>query len=264
MSGGVFIIGCPRSGTSVLSWALAQHADFWTSAESDFIQLLFGRGNLHRAYRQAYDRPDEGWLRKQEVGFREFARYMGLGVDELFYNRARGRRWIDSSPGYTLMAADLKVMFPQASFIHILRDGRAVVASMLKSGFEKAGFDMRWTTDFNEACKSWVHYASTGRRFVERHPWCATEIRHEDLTARPEEVFRELFDFLRAPAADGPAEFVRRKRINSSYDEGLKTTVEQEEAGAPRPWEQWDDKMRRNFVAIAGETMATLGYPVDF
>ena len=33
-SRGVFVIGCPRSGTSVFSWALAQHPNFWTSAES--------------------------------------------------------------------------------------------------------------------------------------------------------------------------------------------------------------------------------------
>lgn len=32
--GGIFVLGCPRSGTSVLAWALAQHEHFWTSAES--------------------------------------------------------------------------------------------------------------------------------------------------------------------------------------------------------------------------------------
>ena len=42
-SPGVFIIGCPRSGTSVFSWALAAHPNFWTSAESDYLADLFGR-----------------------------------------------------------------------------------------------------------------------------------------------------------------------------------------------------------------------------
>jgi len=45
----LFIIGSPRSGTSIISWALAQHDNFWTSAESDFILFLFGKGKLQDA-----------------------------------------------------------------------------------------------------------------------------------------------------------------------------------------------------------------------
>ncbi len=46
----VFIIGSPRSGTSVLAWALAQHKDFWTAGETDFLFHLFGQGRLETAW----------------------------------------------------------------------------------------------------------------------------------------------------------------------------------------------------------------------
>ena len=46
----MFVIGSPRSGTSVLPWSLAHHWDFWTSDETEFIFHLFARaGEVHQA-----------------------------------------------------------------------------------------------------------------------------------------------------------------------------------------------------------------------
>ena len=193
MRGTEFILGCPRSGTSVLSWAIAQHADFWTSAESDVLQLLFGNGHLHRAYKTAYERPDHGWLYKNKVTFREFCAYLGLGADQLFSSRAGGRRWVDATPGHTLMAHELALLFPRASFVHIVRDGRAVVNSMIQSGF-----DAKWASDFNLACETWTHFVRTGSRFERQCRERVLRVRHEQLVADPEGELRRVFDFLGA------------------------------------------------------------------
>ena len=101
---GVFILGSPRSGTSVLSWTLAAHPGFTTSAESDYLLDLLGRGHMHYAYKQAVERPDIGWLRKEEVGYSEFASFIGRGVADLYQSRSGEKRWVDATPGYTAMA----------------------------------------------------------------------------------------------------------------------------------------------------------------
>lgn len=44
----VFVIGVPRSGTTIVAWALAQHTRFWTSEESQFMWDLFGDAHLKR------------------------------------------------------------------------------------------------------------------------------------------------------------------------------------------------------------------------
>ena len=54
----VFVIGCPRSGTSALSWALAEHPKMWTSAESDFMHQMFKGNMLFDVYKNSMDRPD--------------------------------------------------------------------------------------------------------------------------------------------------------------------------------------------------------------
>ena len=268
----VLVIGCPRSGTSVLAWGIAQHDDFWTSAESDFLIFLFGQGKLRSSYRKSHDRPDEGWLKKHSVAYSEYTREIGKGVDALFLSRSEGKRWVDSTPGHTLMAEDLAALLPGARFLHILRDGRSVVHSMVNSGFNKLGFDkigmkIPWAENFDSACQTWVHYVTRGREFVRAHPDRCLELRQEDLILKPEEVFRAIFDFLGAPYSEASPLFVRDKRLNSSFDPGGKTVVERSGEGGstdlPRPWETWKNRMKRKFGKIAGPAMAEMGYALD-
>ena len=55
----VFILGAPRSGTSILVWALAQHPEFWGSAESNMLYHLFGDGHLGRCSRDCGSSPEQ-------------------------------------------------------------------------------------------------------------------------------------------------------------------------------------------------------------
>ena len=259
----VLVLGCPRSGTSVLAWAIAQNREFWTSAESDFLIHLFGRGQLHTSFKKAYERPDGGWLAKNRVSFGEFAGHIGIGVDQLFQSRSKGRRWIDATPGHTLMAEELRHLFPNGRFVNIVRDGRAVVNSMIRSGFETD-----WSGDFKVACKTWEHYVSRGRRFEDRLRDRALGIRYERMIEDPVAVFREIYDFLGAePGAEAAAEFIRTKRVNSSY--GNKTMEDVKAVKDPsllpkEPWREWSSSMIRTFESIAGSLMDELGFKRDW
>ena len=258
---GVFVIGCPRSGTSVLSWALAEHANFWTGPESDFLITLFGGGRLYGAYKQAFDRSDSGWLRQQEVGFAEFAANIGLGAEALFASRSAGARWIDATPGHTLMVPALLSLFPSASFLHIVRDGRAVVSSMMSSGF-----DVHWVSDFAEACRAWVHYVRKGLEATGANPDRTLEVRHEHLVRRPRSELKRVFAFLGEPPSEHSIEFIATKRINSSYgnsDARDIRTPKDPTAGPKRPWDRWNAEEKEMFAEIAGNTMSELGYEID-
>ena len=258
---GVFIIGCPRSGTSVLSWVLAEHANFWTGPESDFLITLFGRGRLYEAWKQAHDRSDSGWLRQQDVGFAEFAANLGLGAEALFASRAAGARWIDATPGHTLMVPTLLRLFPGASFLHIVRDGRAVVSSMMSSGF-----DVHWTSDFAEACRAWVHYVRKGLEAAGTNSDRILEVRYEHLVRRPRSELKRVFAFLGEQPSERSVEFIATKRINSSYgnrDAGDIRKPKDPAAGPKRPWDRWTAEEKDTFAEIAGSTMSELGYKID-
>jgi hypothetical protein len=254
----VFIIGSPRSGTSILAWSLAQHSRLWTSAESDFLYHLFGRGEADTAYRKARDRPDGSWLAKQGVSRADFLRHLGLGINALFTSRSRGKRWVDQSPTYTLMAPTLADMFPGASFLHALRDGRRVVHSMTRSGFAA-----HWAKDFGEACRAWVHFVRLSLDFAQKYPDRCLVVSNEALAARAPEAFAEIFAFLQVPYEDGPAHFLRTNRINSSFEPAAPAAAGAPPAPGQDPWAGWTPDQKAIFRDLAGPTLVRLGMAAE-
>jgi len=264
----VFIIGSPRSGTSILAWSLAQHSQLWTSAESDILYYLFGRGHLEKAYETACARPDGTWMRNEGVDRSEFCRYLGLGLNALFTSRSGGRRWIDQTPLYTLMVDVLAELFPGALFLHILRDGRRVVDSMvnfennlgpdLKAEMAAAGRLPLWASDFANACTTWSRFVDTALAFGASDPARCLTITNEALTENPRHTFGEIFGFLQVDFEEAPMNYVRKHRINSSFPQ-----QDPARPAAPGravdPWDLWSDDQRETFKAIAGPTLTKCG-----
>ncbi|MGH2686088.1 MAG: sulfotransferase family protein [Actinomycetota bacterium] len=259
----VFVIGSPRSGTSILAWSLAQHPDMWTSSETDFLHHLFGRGHLDEAFVQAEERATGGWLKEQGISRPEFLEFLGLGINAVITSRSGGRRWVDQSPTYTLMVSSLAALFPDAFFLHIFRDGRKVVNSMLNSGFETP-----WAKDFPTACQTWARFAEVAMTFRDQNPSRGMTVLLDELAENPSERFDEILDFLQAERHEGPAEFLASHRINSSFDprsqrgregwrgEGAPTRSEGDPAD---PWSAWTDEQREIFVREAGEQLVRYG-----
>ena len=248
----VFVIGAPRSGTTVLAWALAQHPDFWTGAETDFLFLLFGQGHLRRALRSAAERPDGGWLAKNGVAETDLLAALGTALNAVFTSRSRGRRWVDQSPTYTLMLDELADLFPTARFLHILRDGRNVVASMVHSGFAAP-----WASDFALAAQTWALYTQAATAFADRVPERTLTVSYPSLSDEPEACLAEVLAFLGADDDERPARLVRSRRINSSYQpDGAR---DEPYRGPGDPWSTWTPKQRQVFLKEAGATMDALG-----
>jgi Sulfotransferase family len=258
----LFVIGSPRSGTTVLARSLAQHSELWASGESYVLFHLFGPANLaERAFDRAMAIPGPRWLRREEVSRNEFLAYVGMGINALFTSRSEGRRWIDHTPLYTLIAGTLAEAFPAASFVHILRDGRDVVHSMLNFAdsvpdAEVARFveqRIGWATGMRGACDAWRDHVEAAMALCDEHPSRATVVRYEDLVAAPEATFQGIQRFLGVADEDGPARFFGSRRINSSFGESPRLS-------ATELWETWDEDRRRVFAEVAGPTMLRCGY----
>lgn len=244
----MFVVGAARSGTSMLAWALAEHANFATSFEADFIVNLYGFGRLRRAYAKARAR-DDGWLSRNSVDLPEFCAHLGAGLDQLYRSRMPADRWIDATPRHSLMTLELALLFPRARFLHIVRNGRHAVNSMIHSGFQA------WSArSFTLASLNWARYVRGCRRLATASPQRLLEIRYESLLSDSESAWAEIFAFLDTPGADGPARFVATRRINSSFSESDAAG----DAGPPA----WSPLQERIFRASAGPLMRELGYPL--
>jgi hypothetical protein len=266
----VFVIGAHRSGTTVLAFALAQHSHFWASDESFIMASLFGEGRVDREFSRWRSRPSSSWLRTQKVDREEFLRFLGLGFNALFTSRSRGKRWVDHTPHHALMADVLAAMFPGAYFVHVLREGRQVVNSMInvsrtlsgdeRERMQKGDFLPRWATDFREACKSWRQHAEAATDFCTKHRERGLTVLHGELERDPEGTFQRVLDFLKAPQEAGPAAYLRSNRINSSFN--TRNGKEVGQGKVPTPWDEWTAGQRQVFVEEAGGALVRLGFAV--
>jgi Sulfotransferase family len=222
----IFVVGSPRSGTSILTWCLGQHPNMFPVPESNWL----GDFAVHVAigYQIGAARGDRSILSAMDIGDDELFATVGQSINGLILhhrqNLERKRqttspasepkgRWVDGTPEYSFHICGLRKLFPDALFVHILRDVRAVVRSMLN--FHRvAGFQLVPNED--KAYRYWLR-AVNGCVEAERAygPRVVYRIRYTDLIDNPESAMRSLLDFLGEPYTARCLEPLGR-RINSS------------------------------------------------
>jgi Sulfotransferase family len=257
----IFIVGSPRSGTTALGHALNRHPDLWASKEAYVLFRLFGNGRARGSWEHHWERSNPSWLRTEEVERAEFLGFLGLGINAMYSSRSQGRRWVDPTPLNTLMIDDVAEMFPGAFFLHLVRDGRRVVRSML--GFRESierekgpvpDSEMPpWTRDFEAACDSWANHVEIVLRFEAANPGRCLTTRNEDLVVDPVAAMARVLDFLGAARHDGPANFLATQRINSSFEDESQQPSEAD-------WDDWTPEQRETFARVAGPTLVAAGY----
>jgi GT2 family glycosyltransferase len=268
----IFIIGSPRSGTSILAWSLAEHSELGTEAESDIFYYLLKDDHLQRAYETSVARTDGSWLSNHGIDLEQFLAYVGLGLNAMLTSTSDGRRWIDQTPANTLVVDRLAEMFPDARFLHILRDGRRVVHSMINfhraMGDQEAVERMRnagrlppWTSDFGDACRTWARFVRIAVDFSRRNPERTHTVTNEQLITDPDDAMRAVLEFLEVPQEPGPAHFLRDNRINSSF--AVSGSSEQAPTALTEPWREWPDERHQVFLEIAGATMIDCGLATE-
>lgn len=258
----IFIFGSPRSGTSILAWSLAQHDHLWTSEESEILLLLYGQSIAEQAYAETTATPVKNWITEQGVSREEFLAHVGLGINALFTSRSGERRWIDQTPSYTLIADKLADLFPDARFLHILRNGPSVVNSMIhfldpldeatRARRVASGHIPPWALHFKDACQTWREYVTAALDFCERHPGRALTVVNEQLTADPQGGFARILAFLEVSPSDAPALYFNSHRINSSFTGG----TEQEDAG---PWQRFTLEQKILYLEETGSLLEERG-----
>jgi hypothetical protein len=225
-----------------------------------FVEL-FGGNKLDEVYTRASARPDSGdWLRQSDVSADEFLTSIGLGVNALVTSRLEGKRWIDQTPSNTMIAPTLARAFPGAKFLHILRDGRAVVNSMLnfvgaftpkaREEFEQAGAMPGFAADFDSACTTWAQYVRVAEDFIAGHPDRALTVRNEALREDPTTGFEQIFSFLSIEPEPAVPTYFREKKLNSSFPDSRLP------GGRDTPWEDWTPEQQDTFDRIVSSVMS--------
>ncbi|GAA0551578.1 sulfotransferase family protein [Actinomadura livida] len=204
----IFIIGCPRSGTTLLQQMLHSHPRIAFPSETRFVHTSYEVrqtfGDLELAENRR--RLAEWIVKGKDTKFHVLKLDADRTIEEIVqapptlgsalatvfraYAREHGKpRWGDKRPSYFRRVPMLQRMFPDAQFVHLVRDGRDAVSSLKK---------MPWYHgDTFSAALTWREAVDTGKCLARRlGPETFYEFRYEDLVAEPENSLRRLCAFL--------------------------------------------------------------------
>ncbi|MDL4772714.1 sulfotransferase family protein [Actinomadura xylanilytica] len=203
-----FVIGCPRSGTTLLQLMLHSHRRIAVPAETRFLLPAYtARCDFGDLQDTDNRRALAEWITgRKATKFRELGLDAAEVVDEIVagpptlgsalgivfraYARKTGKpRWGDKRPSYSQHVVPLLRLFPQAQFVHLIRDGRDCVASLK---------EMPWFKhDVHHAVSYWREAIDAGRRNAARlGPGAYYEVQYERLVADPAKELTGLCAFL--------------------------------------------------------------------
>jgi Sulfotransferase family len=197
----VFLVGCPRSGTTWLQRLLAAHPKIKTGQESDLFTMYIGP--QLRAWRQNLD-PSEnsrGGLGlacyHKEARFIDILRqYLDALLEPMLSELAADELFLEKTPSHALFLGEIFELLPESRIIHMLRDPRDVVSSLLAAS--KASWGRSWAPqDAAQATMIWLNHVSTARAAAAGlQSGQFTETTYEALYADPSQELGGILDFL--------------------------------------------------------------------
>jgi hypothetical protein len=271
-----FIVGVHRSGTTLLRYMLNSSPRIYVSPESDFIPRFFLRNppaelsnrriadilhTIFTSYRFVGewegDPPDAGAF--AEALPRRTPQAFLDALYSAYAQQHSAVRWADKTPIYTSYIDLIHRIFPEAQFVHIIRDGRDATLSMLEKWEQR-----ELHIDVYFSARNWVRRIRRARVSGARLGTdLYYEIRYEHLVQDPEPELRRLCDFLEEPFFPIMAQPHLLARSHIAPD-GFHAPIRQ--PPNPKRVGRWHREMtladQRLFQRVAGELLKELGYPV--
>lgn len=266
-----FIVGSPRSGTTLLRFMLSGHSRLYIPDETGFLPFLrvpaeglltreqvaavLNRiGRLNRFWSRMIVDPDAFFEELPEPRLRHV-------LDRLYHIRVAPRgatRWGDKTPLYVQYIPFLNRLFPDALFIHVIRDGRDATVSAVEKWGRKAHIDVYYLL------RNWVRNVTAGHdakgvvgtgRYL--------EIRYESLVTDPEQTLRSACAFLNERFEP---QMLDHTRLAAKVGGGIDGHTEAQYAPTATHVGRWVTEMstfeKKLADLLAGPTLVSLGYPL--
>ena len=197
-SGGppIFIVGCMRSGTTLMRQVLDSHSRIACPGETWFLI-----GLLEQLRNGFFVKGLEalGVYREEAVAnIRAFV----LNYFERFLYREGKARWADKTPGYVEFCPEILEVLGDVRFVFLLRHGMDVANSMQDRpwfGLIEPEGPPDPVRRLEAAARWWIKANDSFEAFRSKHPSLCHVVRYEDLTTKPEPVIRGVLEFLGEP-----------------------------------------------------------------
>jgi hypothetical protein len=278
-----FVVGVPRSGTTLLRLMLDAHPELTIPPETHFLPRVIRACRQdgspervvhvvarHRRWEDFGIAPEQYLARLRQIEPLEAGPAI-RAFYELYAERAGKPRWGDKTPGYGVKMRRIERVLPEARFIHVIRDGRDVVASRARK--------TRRPLPVAVAAKRWKRRViATRKRSEDVHHYA--ELHYEELVTDPEASLRRICGLIELSfdpamldyhehAAERLGEIDRElpaRRGRSRLEAGPRLAAHERAAQplAPERAGAWRSEMpaadQAAFQEVAGDLLAELGY----
>ena len=279
----VFIVGCPRSGTTLLQRILDAHPEIAIPPETFWIPYFFKNRigitedglvtdelipqlfDYYKFYRMKLDQADVSSL--TAGGPISYAAFV-TGVFDL-HGEVRGKPFVgDKTPDYARNIPVLHRLWPEARFVHLIRDGRDVCLSAInwkRKVAKLAKLHPTWSSHpVTTAALWWEWHVRQGRESgSELGQSLYYELRYEALVGDPVGECAKLCEFLGVPYDEAMRHFEEGRTKNDS-------SLDAKNAWLPimSGLRNWRQEMPLPYVecfeSAAGTLLRELNYPLEF
>jgi tetratricopeptide (TPR) repeat protein len=183
----IFVVGLPRSGTTLVDRILSSHSQVMSGGELPFMQECLEEYRVERRTSGRRGRIDVANEQERKV----LARLREGYLDRIFERELDGAYVVDKLPANVAALGLIRVLFPDAIVVHCRRDPVATCWSLYRAHF---GNHCPYYTSFDHL----THYYKVYSKLMTH--WGAAlippvvEVQYEDLVAHPECKVRALLD----------------------------------------------------------------------
>ena len=268
----VFIVGSPRSGTTLLHHMLLSSGDFAIyRTESGVFSILAPRfGDL--SVRRNREELMEHWLRSDLFVLsgldaetirarilnecRSAGDFVRITMESMAAQQGVSR-WLEDSPWDVLQMDAIKQQVPGALVVHIIRDGRDVAMSLVKQGWVRA-FPWEKGNALVASAVFWEWLVLQGRADSARIAPDYLEIHYEDLVENPQPTLDKLGAFI-----DHKLDYEQIKRVGIGSVSRPNTSFSGSKTFAKRWKQQLPAADLLTLEETIGGTLGELGYELE-
>lgn len=286
----IFILGNPRSGTTLLRLMLTNHPEICIPPECGFIQWWYSKygkwsekdsKNVSKVKEFTHNLSTSRKIENWELDYEDikasildrqpssYAELCCLVVESYARQQEKDPKYLGDKNNYYLDHLKLiESIYPKAKFIAIIRDGRDVACSYkeIKKLNTNSPYKPKLPTEISAIAKEWIGNIGKLDSFFEELPedqkfW----VRYEDLISTSEEELTKICGFLNLPY-DGKmiqyhnVEKQQQKEPSSTLDWKKKTLRKPDATNTGNYLDELSENEIQRFGKIASKQLERFGY----
>ncbi len=179
----IFVVGMPRSGTSLVEKIISSHSDVYAAGELDYMFAL-GSGLFLKQSENYEFKPLDAYSKSS------FEKVGKIYLEKINLLNNQAERITDKMPFNMMMIGLIKIALPNAKIIHCVRDAKDTCLSIYKQNFTtgnyRFGYHLKTVGQFHN------QYRMLMKHWHEVMPGAICDIGYEALTQNPEHEIRNL------------------------------------------------------------------------